>query len=98
MFQWFFFVPHIAKPSWCLLVMVMYLIPAALARDTHSAASNSVGLNRAASGSYSAMVIFLLFMTHSPSPSTLYTPQWMNRPNLEFWNHSRAFRFDSEGW
>jgi hypothetical protein len=37
---------NIAKPSWCLLVIVMYFMPAALARDTHSAGSNSVGLNR----------------------------------------------------
>ena len=38
-----------AKPSWCLLVIVMYFMPAALAIETHWAASNSVGLKNAGS-------------------------------------------------
>ena len=45
MFQSDCLVANMAKPSWCLLVMVMYFMPAALASATHSAASNSVGLN-----------------------------------------------------
>ena len=36
---------HMAKPSWCLLVIVMYFMPAAFASATQAAGSNSVGLN-----------------------------------------------------
>src|SRR5262245_56071820 len=36
-------------------------------------------------------------MTHSPLPSTLYTPQWTNRPNFASWNQARAFRFSGDG-
>ncbi len=43
MFHLLCFVPHMAKPSWCLLVIVMYFMPAALASETHSAALNAVG-------------------------------------------------------
>ena len=43
------FESNIAKPSWCLLVMVMYFIPAALTIATHSAASNWSGLKNAGS-------------------------------------------------
>src|SRR5882672_11418177 len=35
-------------------------------------------------------------MTHSPRAGTLYTPQWMNRPNLAFLNHSRDAEFALE--
>src|SRR5688572_22297825 len=38
-----------------------------------------------------------LFITHSPSPSWLYTPQWMNRPKRASSNHSRVFRFSGVG-
>ena len=62
---------NIAKPSWCLLVIVMYFMPAALASDTHAAGSKSTGLKNAGSFSYSAARTFRLFITHSPSPSTL---------------------------
>ena len=36
---------YMPKPSWCLLVMTMYFMPASLAIFTHSAASNFTGLN-----------------------------------------------------
>src|ERR1700692_1534487 len=35
-------------------------------------------------------------MTHSPLAGTLYTPQWMNSPNLAFLNHSRDAKFALE--
>src|SRR5882672_797365 len=35
-------------------------------------------------------------MTHSPRAGTLYTPQWMNMPNLAFLNHSRDAEFALE--
>ena len=45
------FESHSAKPSWCLLVMTTYFIPASRASFAHSAGSYSVGLNCCASGS-----------------------------------------------
>src|SRR6185369_1998533 len=97
MFHLLCLVPHMANPSWCLLVIVMYRMPADFASDTHCAGSYFTGLNRAASFSYSAMGIWELFMTHSPLPRTLYTPQWMNMPNFESWNQRRAVRFARAG-
>lgn len=41
--------------------------------------------------------MFLLFITHSPSPGILKGPQWMNKPNFASLNHSLAFRFSEEG-
>jgi len=35
-----------AKPSWCLVVMTMYFIPACLAMRTQASGSNFVGLKR----------------------------------------------------
>jgi len=45
---------NMAKPSWCLAVMTMYFIPAALARATISRALKLVGLNWRARALYSA--------------------------------------------
>ena len=59
-----------AKPSWCLLVMTMYFMPASSAICTHSSALNLTGLNCVASCSYSFTGIFALFMIHSPMPGT----------------------------
>jgi len=42
------------KPSWCLVVMVMYFIPAAFAIRTHLSASNFTGLNWPWNFSYSS--------------------------------------------
>src|ERR1035438_8299663 len=58
--------PNMAKPSWCLLVMTMYFIPASSASFTHSSALNFTGLNCEASCSYSFTGIFPRFMIHSP--------------------------------
>ena len=79
-----------AKPSWCLAVIVTYFIPASLARRTHSLASKRTGLNWEASFSYSPTGILPSCMIHSPmlgvlqpfhSPASAeYRPQWMNRP------------------
>ena len=52
------------KPSWCLLVMVMYFIPAALASLTHSSASNLTGLNRG--GSFCVLADRQLVVVHDP--------------------------------
>ena len=71
MFHRFCFVANMAKPSWCLLVMVMYFMPAFFAMETHSAASNWAGLNFAGSFSYSAIGILVFSITHSPLASTL---------------------------
>src|ERR1700761_1862703 len=76
----------------------MYFIPAYFASATISAALNCVGLNCGANFSYSTTGTCFCSMYHSPADGTLYTPQWMNMPNLAFSNHSRALRFDSEGW
>ena len=70
--------------------MVMYRTPAALASDTHVWASNLTGSKVDASHSYVPTGIFWFSITHSARPSRLYTPQWMNRPNLASRNHSRA--------
>ena len=43
------FESNIAKPSWCLAVITMYFMPAALASDTQACASNRVGSNCAGS-------------------------------------------------
>ncbi len=57
-----------AKPSWCLLVITMYFIPASSAICTHSSALNFTGLNWVASCSYSFTGILARFMIHSPMP------------------------------
>ena len=59
---------YIAKPSWCLLVITMYFMPASCAICTHSSALNLTGLNWAARGSYSFTGILPRFMIHSPRP------------------------------
>src|SRR5438128_2679323 len=66
MFQGVTFVGHMQKPSWCLLVMTMYRIPAERATPAHASASNFVGLNWPANFSYSGIGIFMLCMIHSP--------------------------------
>ena len=65
------FESNIAKPSWCLLVIVMYFIPAAFTSATHAAGSNFTGSNCGASVSYSETVMPRLFITHSPLCSRL---------------------------
>ena len=42
------FESNIAKPSWCLAVIVMYRMPAAFTSETHSFASKSTGLKKSA--------------------------------------------------
>ena len=59
---------YMAKPSWCLLVITMYFMPASSAIWTHSSALNFTGLNCVASCSYSATGILARFMIHSPMP------------------------------
>src|SRR6266496_3280054 len=86
-----------AKPSWCLLVITIYFIPASCAICTHSSALNFTGLNCFASCSYSFTGILARFMIHSPMPAMgfpfhspagiAYRPQWMKRPNLASRNH-----------
>lgn len=61
--------PYIAKPSWCLDVMVMYFIPAFFATATHSSALNFTGLNCDANFSYSRTGIRERNMIHSPRPT-----------------------------
>src|ERR1043165_5767615 len=38
-----------------------------------------------------------LFITHLPSPTTLYTPQWTSSPKRASWNPSRAARLAALG-
>src|SRR5262245_30307985 len=54
------------KPSWCLLVITMYFMPAALARRTQASASNFTGLNWVLYFSYSASGILASWRIHSP--------------------------------
>ena len=63
-------VSNIAKPSWCLDVMMMYFIPASLASCTMASASNPEGLNDAARDMYSlyGMSAWAEFMIHSALP------------------------------
>src|SRR5262245_17418486 len=73
-------------------------MPAALAIDTHAAASNFTGLkNGGRSRSYSRIVKRWFCITHSPSPRTEYVPQWMKRPKRFSWNHWRAFKLSGVG-
>ena len=64
-------VAHMAKPSWCLLVIVMYFIPARLASATIACALKWVGLNCGANFSYSLTGMCSCSMTHSPRAGTL---------------------------
>ena len=59
------------KPSWCLVVMTTYFMPAALAMRAHLRASNFTGLNCFWSGSYSAGGILAPNRIHSPAEGTL---------------------------
>ena len=54
------------KPSWCLLVMTRYFMPAFLATATHCLASNFTGLNRRANCSYWETGILVSSRNHSP--------------------------------
>ena len=63
------FESNIAKPSWCLLVMTMYFMPASFASCTQASALNLTGLNWPASCSYSFTGILARFMIHSPMPA-----------------------------
>jgi hypothetical protein len=56
------------KPSWCLLVITRYFIPAAAAVFAHSSASNFTGSKRGWSFSYSSTGIFALSRIHSAWP------------------------------
>ena len=71
-----------AKPSCGLAVMTKYFWPPSLTALTQRWASNSVGLKRGGSFSYSLIGIVSCSMTHSPLPTSEETPQWMNRPNF----------------
>ena len=76
----------------------MYFIPADFASETQACASNFSGSKNMGRRLYSSTFSLRLWKTHSPSPSTLYTPQWMNMPNFMSWNSRRACRFSGEGW
>src|SRR5579872_4482906 len=59
---------YIPNPSWCLLVMTMYFIPAFFAMATQWRASNFTGLNCGTSLAYCESGIRMSFMIHSPAP------------------------------
>jgi hypothetical protein len=66
-FQSFTFVGHIAKPSWCLVVMTKYFCPAVFAALMTASASKSDGLNVVAFASYSTHGMAQLRLIHSAS-------------------------------
>ena len=53
------------NPSWCLVVMVTYFIPASFAIPAHLSGSKSVGSKRPTSLSYSPIGMCALFLIHS---------------------------------
>ena len=71
--------------------MTTYFTPASAAVWAHCSASNLVGLNLAASFTYSSRGTLARSMIHSPIPpiglpfhspaGIAYSPQWMNIPN-----------------
>src|SRR5438270_8139793 len=75
----------------------MYFIPAFFAVITHLCASKSMGLKNCINLLYSFTCMFRLFITHSPSPGILNTPQWMNIPNFMSWKSCRAARLEAAG-
>ena len=61
---------NIANPSWCFVVITMYLIPADFAALTNLAASNFSAVKSGANFRYSFTGIFPRDMIHSPLPAT----------------------------
>ena len=91
------FVGHMQKPSWCLVVMQRYLIPALAIDFTHASASKSGASNVPTRGAYWDVGMASTSCTHSAArgvclsrhspPSCEYRPQWMNMPKRASRNH-----------
>src|SRR5215470_8008820 len=65
----------------------MYFCPACFARRAQSRAAFGLGLKCFASISYCGMGMPSTSIAHSWRPMTLYSPQWMNMPNLASCHH-----------